>query len=1483
GNDVTGTKESASTSSITSSSPKKDINSKGIPVGIAAYAAAAAAAAARAKGSSDKKTTEVEKVDKPKSVELEKVDKPKSALSLVSYSRSPSISPDATDEDDDDSKNSSITKSVAKITSPTKGKETKESTSILNPKLEDPKKATVVSSSNVGKNRTLITSGVSSTKVEASKSLIKPGLKLINRSNMSIPKVEVSPAKQNVPIAVAKSGVTANKISEASHTTNVNTQSLDSGKVIDVKVKAPESVKNTNVNTQSLDSGKVTDVKGKAPEIVKTTNVNTQPLDSGKVIDVKANASESVKTTNVNTQSLDSGKVIDVKEKAPESVKNTIVKTQTLDSGKVIDVKAKAPEIVKTTNVNTQSLDSGKVIDVKAKAPEIVKTTNVNTQSLDSGKVIDVKAKAPESVKTTNVNTQSLDSGKVIDVKEKAPESVKKTNVNTQLLDSGKVIDVKAKAPESVKTTNVNTQSLDSGKVIDVKAKAPESVKKESSTSRIIKLGNFSTLKKTEPSSNIIKHATGQETNVSIKQKIVVESDKTPKKHMSQPNVPKTESQIKVPITYSPSVNKSEQKLTSDNTQQGISLSKEGNKSDVNLAEKSNVNVSFGNKSVSKLVDENKTELHSSKSEITVATPIKEKSPEVKEKTFTPVVSEKIPDLDISEKNQQMIKSTISPHTTKSFPKAGSSSAMIVDPNIGKKEAIKRPCPEASEENDKPSEKREKKEEVVNREKDVEVKEGNESYSKEVKAENENKSVEGEKIIEKHTGVDLKEAKEDTLSNEDKDQALTNGSSGPASELADEESNDIEMKEDSNDAEMKDEESMDDSDVENVRVKKKRRIIEDDDDDDEEGDADEKKDDDDDEDDDDYQEDESGTPSRRTSKRKTKKYYERPRGYGGKFLKDKKPEISALIDENARMDMDEDSQSSISKKRVPRYRCEIVNPESTEAFTAEKVVEYVWPLEGNGEHYFLQEQISQYLGIMSFKRKYPDLRRRPIEMQERDYLKEKGYVSEIACDLGLTAVRSEDVLDVMCNDFPSKFESLSSLMREKQEKEIREKGKVDYTLANIDKSKMQEYARKAAEQAARWNSNLNKERREERRYSFDLSSFTLHISKGRGKILPAEYTKIGSYPVSVLPGQYTDSYRMYSPAALHTLPLSTVTSDPLKEELGSDGEDVASEEEEKPVPIFSEMPWIYSKQANTPNKENVTENGSGGRRADFEINFKIQVAEYALQHTNAQAERKFQTSEANVRRWKQQLDSLRAKAAANGFTKAADKPEDGPKCKHCSGNRQENKMGRPEPMLTCATCKCHTHLTCVDLTTVMIPKLESYKWQCIDCKTCMQCKDPDDAEKMIFCDMCDRGYHIYCVGLKKVPNGRWHCKECAICSSCKSRTPQGDEHIKNAEWQHEFKKDAAKQLRYAATLCIPCDRFWKKRQFCYICTRVYKSIPDDGMVRCANCPKYIHKDGCATMFENEIFCNICYKSRNSSALNHSRIIAAAKKKMARSY
>src|SRR5690348_14563823 len=50
----------------------------------------------------------------------------------------------------------------------------------------------------------------------------------------------------------------------------------------------------------------------------------------------------------------------------------------------------------------------------------------------------------------------------------------------------------------------------------------------------------------------------------------------------------------------------------------------------------------------------------------------------------------------------------------------------------------------------------------------------------------------------------------------------------------------------------------------------------------------------------------------------------------------------------------------------------------------------------------------------------------------------------------------------------------------------------------------------------------------------------------------------------------------------------------------------------------------------------------------------------------------------------------------------------------------------------------------------------------------------------------DLSYHIYCVGLRKVPSGRWHCPVCAICWSCGTREPSCQkEEDRQAEWFHE--------------------------------------------------------------------------------------------------
>lgn len=111
------------------------------------------------------------------------------------------------------------------------------------------------------------------------------------------------------------------------------------------------------------------------------------------------------------------------------------------------------------------------------------------------------------------------------------------------------------------------------------------------------------------------------------------------------------------------------------------------------------------------------------------------------------------------------------------------------------------------------------------------------------------------------------------------------------------------------------------------------------------------------------------------------------------------------------------------------------------------IAEYDWPPpkgccpSKNRDTFMIQEQVALYLGIKSFKRKYPDLPRRQIDMEERNYLQEKNLVSEKMCDLGITAVWASDILDIMYTDFYDKYEEYKDFVRQKHLREIEAKQK----------------------------------------------------------------------------------------------------------------------------------------------------------------------------------------------------------------------------------------------------------------------------------------------------------------------------------------------------------------------------------------------------------------------------------------------------------
>lgn len=118
---------------------------------------------------------------------------------------------------------------------------------------------------------------------------------------------------------------------------------------------------------------------------------------------------------------------------------------------------------------------------------------------------------------------------------------------------------------------------------------------------------------------------------------------------------------------------------------------------------------------------------------------------------------------------------------------------------------------------------------------------------------------------------------------------------------------------------------------------------------------------------------------------------------------------------------------------------------------------------------------------------------------------------------------------------------------------------------------------------------------------------------------------------------------------------------------------------------------------------------------------------------------------------------------------AAQEPESAPVpvmpphlCDFCQKTKDENRLGQPEELLFCKDCNAKAHPSCMNYSPELATRARNTAWQCIDCKTCCICSNPDDADSMLFCDACDKGYHMLChvPKVEDKPQGKWVCSEC---------------------------------------------------------------------------------------------------------------------------
>ncbi|XP_050671627.1 zinc finger protein ubi-d4 A [Leptidea sinapis] len=104
-----------------------------------------------------------------------------------------------------------------------------------------------------------------------------------------------------------------------------------------------------------------------------------------------------------------------------------------------------------------------------------------------------------------------------------------------------------------------------------------------------------------------------------------------------------------------------------------------------------------------------------------------------------------------------------------------------------------------------------------------------------------------------------------------------------------------------------------------------------------------------------------------------------------------------------------------------------------------------------------------------------------------------------------------------------------------------------------------------------------------------------------------------------------------------------------------------------------------------------------------------------------------------------------------------------PYCDFCLGDERANKKtGTPEELVSCSDCGRSGHPTCLQFTVNMMVSMRTYHWQCIECKCCSVCGNSDNDDQLLFCDDCDRGYHMYCLAppLETPPEGSWSCALC---------------------------------------------------------------------------------------------------------------------------
>ncbi|XP_030568706.1 supporter of activation of yellow protein [Drosophila novamexicana] len=575
----------------------------------------------------------------------------------------------------------------------------------------------------------------------------------------------------------------------------------------------------------------------------------------------------------------------------------------------------------------------------------------------------------------------------------------------------------------------------------------------------------------------------------------------------------------------------------------------------------------------------------------------------------------------------------------------------------------------------------------------------------------------------------------------------------------------------------------------------------------------------------------------------------------------------SLLDSNQGQSVDAILGSAL--KRPKKKKMEICVAEDTD-FKASSIAEYDWPPpkgccpSKNRDTFMIQEQVALYLGITSFKRKYPDLPRRAVDMEERNWLQEKGLVSEKMCDLGITAVWASDILDIMYADFYDKYEEYKEYIRQKHLRDIEAKQKaLGLTVGNGRGLQARD---RAMLSTSKWNVYFNKTRKEERVACLDLQTFTMNLPVPRTaasstllhrsitnvvreaalaenmpvppqllapRIYDAAYQDSDYvYPLALVPGQFTSNYRRLTPAELRAYPLNTALDKPPKQQ-----EQLLLLEGVKAAQTKAQTAALRRSQRSRQQRNNDPAKTSNASDASGSSSSSSSEASSSESDSDADSDSSCSSSASSRSSRSSNSSTSSNNSSINSASETEQKREQDARlssnCGVCQRTQHRNARNMPEAFIRCYSCRRRVHPSCIEMPHRMVGRVRNYNWQCADCKCCIKCGSSQQPGKMLYCEQCDRGYHIYCLGVKTVPEGRWSCERCSICMRCGATRPEGLPQAsllspgggvgvgvgsggekcvkpvkhKKVKWINEYRIDHITKLReHCAMLCVPCAR-----------------------------------------------------------------------------